>query len=59
MRLRNHWLLGVGLVLGAAVLAFRAQRGAYPDTLQQAQPDLAQDPFTGAPLKFRRKGERL
>jgi hypothetical protein len=43
------------LIAGAAVLAFRAKRGGFPDLLQEALPSVPQDPFSGKPLEYRRE----
>ena len=40
---------------GAAVLAYRARHGRYPDRLDQAAPRTA-DPFTGGPLHYKQSG---
>ena len=42
---------------GAAVLAFKARNGSFPDSLEQALPDMPQDPYRAAPLNYRREGE--
>jgi hypothetical protein len=45
------------LTAGAAVLAYRAKQGSFPETLQQALPDPPPDPFTGRPLQYRRTAD--
>jgi hypothetical protein len=44
------------VIAGAALLAYKARRGAFPDRLEQAFPQPPPDPFSGRPLKFRREG---
>ncbi|HET6386639.1 MAG TPA: hypothetical protein VFJ58_24880 [Armatimonadota bacterium] len=43
------------IMAGAAVLAYRARHGSYPNRLDQAAPNLPLDPFTQKPLLYRRE----
>src|SRR5439155_18581248 len=45
------------VMTGAALLAYRARRGAFPDRLEEAIPAPPRDPFSGRPLKYRREGD--
>lgn len=41
----------------AALLAFRAENGVFPERLEEAAPNPPLDPFTDFPLGYRREGE--
>jgi hypothetical protein len=45
------------LTAGAAVLAYKARHGAYPERLEQALPQPPLDPFSDQPVRYRREGE--
>jgi hypothetical protein len=45
------------IMAGAALLAFKARRGAFPASMRAALPQSPLDPFTGQPLQYRREGE--
>jgi hypothetical protein len=45
------------VMAGAALLAYHAGHGAFPDRLEQALPVAPLDPFSGRPLRYRREGE--
>jgi len=57
LRRRAHALARRNAVLaGADVLDYRARTGHFPDRLEQAMLQPPEDPFTGKPLMYRRKG---
>lgn len=45
------------VIAGAALLADRSRRGAFPDRLEEALPTPPPDPFTGRSLRYRREGD--
>jgi hypothetical protein len=45
------------VMAGAALLAYRARRAAFPDRLEEAMPVPPLDPFSGQFLKYRREGD--
>jgi len=43
------------VMAGAALLAYKARRGAFPERLEQAAPQPSTDPFSGRLLEYRRE----
>jgi hypothetical protein len=44
------------IIAGAALLAYKGRRGAFPDRLEDAAATPMRDPFSIGPLKYRREG---